>query len=57
MKPVDGGGVVVLEQLEDEPEAAAAALERVRAGEALEAVDVDGAVLAVRADVHRHASS
>ena len=54
MKPVDGGRVVVLEQLEDEPEAAAAALERVRAAEPLEAVDVDGAVLAVGADVDGH---
>ena len=46
--------VVVLEQLEDESEAAAAALERVRAGEPLEPVDVDRAVLAVRADVDGH---
>ena len=46
--------IVVLEQLEDEAEAAAAALQRLRAREPLEAVDVDRAVLAVRADVDGH---
>ena len=56
MKPVDGSGVVVLEQLEDEPEPAAPALQRIRAREPLEAVDVDRAVLAVRADVDGHGS-
>src|SRR4029077_4452040 len=39
---------------EDEPESAAPALQRVGAGEPLEAVDVDRAVLAVRADVDGH---
>ena len=49
-----GGRVVVLEQLEDEAESAAPALQRVGAREPLEAVDVDRAVLAVRADVDGH---
>ena len=49
-----GSRIVVLEQLEDEAESAAPALQRVRAGEPLEAVDVDRAVLAVRADVDGH---
>ena len=47
--------VVVLEQLEEEAEPAAAAL-RGLAGEALEAVGVDRALAAVRADEDRHDS-
>src|SRR5581483_7826308 len=48
--------VVVVHQLEQEAEAAPSASHRLRR-HPLEAVDVDRAVLAVRADVERHASS
>jgi len=48
-----GCGVVVLEQLEEEAERAAAALDRLRR-ESVIAVEVDRALLAVRADEERH---
>src|SRR5688572_7437565 len=50
------GGVVVVEELEEEAEAATLARDRM-AEEALPAVVVDGAVLAVRADEEGHGSS
>src|SRR6266540_2428988 len=49
-----GRRVVVVHQLEEEPEAAAVAADRLAVEQALEAVGVDGALLAVRADEVGH---